>query len=152
MALRLSTLDVHFLCFISLILVSVIHLVLADDSQNDGVYIVYTGAAASSFHSDHIMSSSSMESWKERVIHTYSSAFSGFAARLSKAEAELIAQRPEVVSVFPDRVHRLQSTRSWDFLRSQSLVGSKQPQIPKKSNASSVSGEDVIIGMFDSGI
>ncbi|CAI9112075.1 OLC1v1012450C1 [Oldenlandia corymbosa var. corymbosa] len=141
-------------CFISLFLVS-IQSVLAAKDQNDGIYIVYTGAAPSSsngHHCDHIMSSSSIESWdwKDRVLHTYSKAFSGFAARLSKEEAESIARRPEVVSVFPDQIHRIHTTRSWDFLKEQSVVGLKTSQIPT-SNISSVSGEDVIIGVFDTG-
>ncbi|CAI9094544.1 OLC1v1030304C1 [Oldenlandia corymbosa var. corymbosa] len=142
-------------CFVSLLPVLSIPLVLAAaEARNDGVYIVYTGSPASnSFHSDHIMSSISMESWKDRVTHTYRNAFSGFAARLSKEEAQLIAQRPEVVSVFPDRVYQLHTTRSWDFLKSQSLVESdSKPGRIQKQNISSVAGEDVIIGIFDTGI
>jgi ATP-dependent phosphoenolpyruvate carboxykinase len=36
---------------------------------------------------------------------------SGFAARLSAAEAQSIANKPEVVSVFPDPVYQRHTTR-----------------------------------------
>lgn len=88
--------------------------------------------------------------WRDRVIHRYSNSFSGFAAWLSEEEAKLIAQRPEVVSVFPDPVLQLHTTRSWDFLKEQSGVGLKPRQVPKSK--SSLSGEDVIIGILDTGI
>ncbi|CAI9116985.1 OLC1v1018289C1 [Oldenlandia corymbosa var. corymbosa] len=145
-------------CFISLFLASIQLAVLvkaAEKTQsNGGVYIVYTGAASNEFHSDHIMSSSSIESLKDGIIHKYSHAFSGFAVRLSEEEAKLIAQRPEVVSVFPDPVLHLHTTRSWEFLKEQSVIGltPRRRRVAKQSNTSSVSGEDVIIGIFDTGI
>ncbi|CAI9096070.1 OLC1v1032139C1 [Oldenlandia corymbosa var. corymbosa] len=154
---------VNGFCYLSLLLLISSQLVLvpkaeaeAQSGQSNEVYIVYTGAASlassNGFHSDHIMSSSSIKSWKDRIIHKYNHAFSGFAARLSEEEAKLIAQRPEVVSVFPDRIHRLHTTRSWDFLMEQSAGFAPARQNIPKSNVSSLSDEDVIIGIFDTGI
>ncbi|CAI9106664.1 OLC1v1005867C1 [Oldenlandia corymbosa var. corymbosa] len=146
-----------FFCFIPFLLVSSLQFVAvlaaAAPAESNGVYIVYTGAAASSstcFPSHHIMSSSSMERWKDRVIHKYTNGFSGFAAQLTKAEAESIAERPEVVSVFPESVHQLHTTHSWNFLKDLSQVKSA-PRFTSKSRASSF-GEDTIIGVFDTGI
>ncbi|KAF7141202.1 hypothetical protein RHSIM_Rhsim06G0018000 [Rhododendron simsii] len=64
----------------------------SDEAQNNGVYVVYMGAATSQ---------------------------NGFAARLSKEEANSIAQRLGVVSVFPDLLLKLHTTGSWDFLKYQ---------------------------------
>ncbi|CAI9116986.1 OLC1v1018290C1 [Oldenlandia corymbosa var. corymbosa] len=148
-----------FSSFIPLLLVLTLQLyhvfAAAGGAESYGVYIVYTGGAAagsssSGFPSDHILSSSSMERWKDRVIHTYNYGFSGFAAQLTKEEAESIAQRPEVISVIPDRVHQLHTTHSWDFLKDLSSVKSR-PRFTSKSKASSF-GEDTIIGIFDTGI
>ncbi|GFQ05299.1 co(2)-response secreted protease, partial [Phtheirospermum japonicum] len=88
----------------------------------------------------------------DSVVHTYNKSFLGFAARLSDEEANSIAQRPGVVSVFPDRVLQLHTTRSWDFLMSQTpafiINGSTIP--PSVSNWST--GADTIIGIIDTGI
>ncbi|GFQ05300.1 co(2)-response secreted protease [Phtheirospermum japonicum] len=88
----------------------------------------------------------------DSVVHTYNKSFLGFAARLSDEEANSIAQRPGVVSVFPDRVLQLHTTRSWDFLMSQTPAfifnGSTIP--PSVSNWST--GADTIIGIIDTGI
>ncbi|GFP85280.1 co(2)-response secreted protease [Phtheirospermum japonicum] len=49
---------------------------------------------------------------KQNPLVTYNKSFLGFAARLSEEEATSIAQRPGVVFVFPERVLKLQTTRS----------------------------------------
>ncbi|KAK8601352.1 hypothetical protein V6N12_051189 [Hibiscus sabdariffa] len=79
--------------------------------------------------------------WK--VIHS-------FRARLSAEEAHSIAQRQGVVSVFPDLVLELHTTRSWDFLNVQtSIVIDSNPE----SNSNSTSHDsDAIIGILDTGI
>jgi hypothetical protein len=69
---------------------------------------------------------------------------SGFAARLSKDEANSIAQQSGVVSVFPNPTLKLHTTRSWDFLKLQT-------HIKLDSTFSNSSSSDVIIGMLDSG-
>lgn len=84
---------------------------------------------------------------EERVIHRYRNGFSGFAARLSEEEAKSIAERPGVVSVFPDLILKLQTTRSWDFI---SQMDRQTKGLNPISNPSS-HGADTIIGIFDSG-
>lgn len=82
------------------------------------------------------------------MVQTYSHGFTGVAARLSEEEAKSIAERPGVVSVFPDPVLQLHTTRSWDFLKLQTglKVDSNQP-----TDDSSSTGADTIIGILDTG-
>lgn len=77
------------------------------------------------------------------MIATYSKGFSGFAARLTAEEAEAMAKREGVVSVFPDPLLQLHTTRSWDFLKYQTDL--------KIDSVSSAAGDDVIVGILDTG-
>nr|KYP46309.1 Subtilisin-like protease [Cajanus cajan] len=117
------------------------------------VYIVYMGAADStktSLRNDHAHVLNSVLTRNEKaLVRNYKHGFSGFAARLSKEEAESISQKPGVVSVFPDPILKLHTTRSWDFLKNQSITV-KIHHPSKVSN--SAPSKDVIIGIFDSGI
>ncbi|KAH7444053.1 hypothetical protein KP509_02G062000 [Ceratopteris richardii] len=56
---------------------------------------------------------------------------------------------PGVVAVFPNRAHRLHTTRSWEFLDLEHSSGARSPRsLWTKANL----GEDVIVGMFDTGV
>lgn len=130
---------------------------VANEKQTDDkrLYIVYLGGKP---HNDHqrIKGShydllagvvGSQDEAKKAMVYSYRYGFSGFAAMLTAAQAKKIAGLPEVVSVIKDRHHRLQTSRSWDFLRlSESL------EVPgallKKTNM----GDGVIVGVIDSGI
>ncbi|KAL3022593.1 hypothetical protein AAZX31_04G021300 [Glycine max] len=81
-------------------------------------------------------------------VRNFKHGFSGFAARLTKEEANSIAQKPRVVSVFPDPILKLlHTTRSCDFLKDQSTpVKIHHPNTVYNSAPSS----DVIIGILDS--
>ncbi|CAN0854502.1 Subtilisin-like protease SBT4.8 [Linum grandiflorum] len=81
---------------------------------------------------------------EELLIRSYKRSFNGFAARLTDAEAQKLASRNEVVSVFESTNLRLQTTRSWDFL------GLRQPTVPTPTALKG--GSDVVIGVIDSGI
>ncbi|KAM3397750.1 hypothetical protein P3S68_001263 [Capsicum galapagoense] len=117
--------------------------------EGHGVYIVYMGSKGSSEEHLQLMSSITTRR-KNAVVHSYKNSFSGLAARLSDAEAQSIAQHPGVVSVFPNPVFQLHTTRSWDFLRDQYDL---LHDIPYSSGWNSTSnGADTIIGVFDSGI
>ncbi|XP_016488942.2 CO(2)-response secreted protease isoform X2 [Nicotiana tabacum] len=126
----------------------------ASQAKNDGIYIVYMGAAASSnggTRNDQMqLVSSLIKRNKNTVVHSYKNGFSGFAARLSEAEAQSIAQRPGVVSVFPDPVLQLHTTRSWDFLKYQTVDETNSS--PSSGSDSSPNGADTIIGILDTGI
>ncbi|KAG9149043.1 hypothetical protein Leryth_010634 [Lithospermum erythrorhizon] len=90
--------------------------------------------------------SSLMRRNKKSVVHNYQTGFSGFAARLSNEEVKSIARTPGVVSVFPDPILKLHTTRSWDFLKYQTDI------IIDSSPSSASNGGDSIIGILDTGI
>ncbi|PHT30762.1 hypothetical protein CQW23_29682 [Capsicum baccatum] len=108
------------------------------------------GAKGSSHDHLHLMSSLTPRR-ENAVVHSYRHSFSGFTARLTDAEAQALAQHPGVVSVFPDPVFQLHTTRSWDFLRDQYNL---LYDIPYSSglNSTSSNGAGTIIGIFDTGI
>ncbi|XP_059307021.1 subtilisin-like protease SBT4.15 [Lycium ferocissimum] len=53
---------------------------------------------------------------KESKIHSYTRSFNAFAARLLPDEAERLSQKEGIISVFPNTVRKLRTTRSWDFI------------------------------------
>ncbi|KAF2297967.1 hypothetical protein GH714_006785 [Hevea brasiliensis] len=120
-------------------------------ADKDGVYIVYMGAGKGYLENDYVQLLSSVSKGKKNaILRSYRHGFSGFAARLSEAEAQSIAQRPGVASVFPDPVFQLHTTRSWDFLKYQTDV--EIDSNPTSDSSSSFNGSDTIIGIIDTGI
>ncbi|KAL6524852.1 hypothetical protein OROMI_030445 [Orobanche minor] len=130
----------------------------AAKSKSRRVYIGYMGALRTQDgapRSDHAeLLGLLMRRKKNPVLHIYNNSFSGFAARLSEKEAKSIALRDGVVSVFPDRVLKLDTTRSWDFLKSQHNAGVKfdltPTSSPSISNKPSSRAYNAIIGIIDS--
>ncbi|XP_015933960.1 CO(2)-response secreted protease [Arachis duranensis] len=122
-----------------------------NNNNNNEVYIVYMGAANStnaSLRNDHARVLNLVLRRNEKaLVQNYKHGFSGFAAHLSKEEAESIAQKPGVVSVFPDPILKLHTTRSWEFLKYQTQV--KIDSLPTAANSQS---SDTIIGILDTGI
>ncbi|KAL6616209.1 hypothetical protein ACP70R_038479 [Stipagrostis hirtigluma subsp. patula] len=79
------------------------------------------------------------------IAYSYKHGYSGFAAMLTEDQAQNLAELPEVISVTPNQQHELMTTRSWDFLG----LNYQQPSdLLQRSNY----GEDVIIGIIDTGI
>ncbi|XP_010251788.1 PREDICTED: CO(2)-response secreted protease-like [Nelumbo nucifera] len=126
-------------------------------AQKPQSYIVYMGSSSkSNGESDtepaaelaHLQLLSSIipseESQRLSLIHSYNHAIKGFSAMLTEKEASSLSGHEKVVSVFPDPVLQLHTTRSWDFLDSESGIrsGIKYPQ----------ASSDVIIGIIDTGI
>lgn len=87
----------------------------------------------------------SKEAAKNSILYSYKHGFSGFAARLTKHEAEAIAKFPGVVSVIPNGIHKLHTTRSWDFI---GIHHSTSETALSNTNL----GEGAIIGVIDTGI
>ncbi|KAK4275255.1 hypothetical protein QN277_018370 [Acacia crassicarpa] len=86
---------------------------------------------------------------KEAIFYSYNKHINGFAALLEKEEAADIARNPKVVSVFKNRGHKLQTTRSWEFLGLESSNGQvSEDSMWKKARY----GEDTIIGNIDTGV
>ncbi|XP_038725627.1 subtilisin-like protease SBT3.3 [Tripterygium wilfordii] len=117
------------------------------------VHIVYLGenqhndpALAVDYH--HEMLATVVESKEiasDMMIYSYKHGFSGFAAKLTESQAQRLAELPGVIRVIPNRIHRLQTTRSWDFLGLSSSS-------PSSILVSSKMGDGVIIGVLDTGV
>ncbi|GJN17461.1 hypothetical protein PR202_gb04526 [Eleusine coracana subsp. coracana] len=118
------------------------------------LYIVYLGDVKHGHPDDvvashHDMLSSvlgSMDDSLTSMVHNYKHGFSGFSAMLTEDQAELLAELPEVISVEPNRQYTMATTRSWDFL-GLGLNSQMPSDLLRRSNY----GEDIIIGVVDSG-
>ncbi|XP_027353718.1 CO(2)-response secreted protease-like [Abrus precatorius] len=86
------------------------------------------------------------ESERIALIHHFNHAFSGFSAMLTESEASALSGHPGVVSVFPDPVLEMHTTRSWDFLESD--LGMK----PRATLTHLHSSTDIIVAVIDTGI
>ncbi|QCE01275.1 Peptidase S8 [Vigna unguiculata] len=75
----------------------------------------------------------------DTLVHNYKS-FNGFVARLTKEESERMKGMDDVVSVIPNRVHSIQTSRSWNFIG-----------FPENVQRSKVES-NVIVGVLDTGI
>uniref|UniRef100_A0A453ERH6 Subtilisin-like protease n=1 Tax=Aegilops tauschii subsp. strangulata TaxID=200361 RepID=A0A453ERH6_AEGTS len=78
------------------------------------------------------------------LTHSYHHAFEGFVAELTEEEAAALSDHERVVSVFRDRALQLHTTRSWDFLDTQS--GLRTDRLGRRASG------DVIIGVIDTGV
>ncbi|KAG6507107.1 subtilisin-like protease SBT3.9 [Zingiber officinale] len=122
-------------------------------ASSDKVYIVYLGERkhddpelVTESHSRMLTSVlGSKEEALRSIVYSYRHGFSGFAAKLSKSQAQKIAELPEVISVKPSRTGKLLTTRSWDFLGVNYFESSG---LLHKANY----GENIIIGVIDSGV
>nr|CAD1831455.1 unnamed protein product [Ananas comosus var. bracteatus] len=52
---------------------------------------------------------------QDAIFYSYTNYINGFAAMLEEDTANAIAKYPGVVSVFPNKRHKLHTTRSWKF-------------------------------------
>ncbi|XP_060169083.1 CO(2)-response secreted protease-like [Lycium barbarum] len=129
---------------------------IASNDQTPKPYIVYMGSplnnsgdTAEIAELTHLQMLSSVipseESERISLRHSYHHAYRGFCALLTEEEATLLSRHEEVVSVFPDPILQLHTTRSWDFL---GVVGSSYSSY----HYNHASSYDVIIGVIDTGI
>jgi len=81
----------------------------------------------------------------ERIVYNYETAFHGFAAKLDEDEAERMAEADGVVTVLPETVLRLHTTRSPDFL-------GISPEISNSIWSAGLADHDVVVGVLDTGI
>ncbi|KAJ0983758.1 hypothetical protein J5N97_002114 [Dioscorea zingiberensis] len=86
------------------------------------------------------------------IIHTYSSVFHGFSARLSSSAAASLSSLPGVISLLPELIRHPTTTRSPEFL---GLSGHHHLHpSPSTGNllAESDFGSDLVIAVIDTGI
>ncbi|KAL6177765.1 hypothetical protein ACLB2K_049287 [Fragaria x ananassa] len=124
----------------------------AFDKRTFQVHIVYLGEKkhedpefTKNFH--HKMLTNllgSKEAAYNSILYSYKHGFSGFAARLTESQVETIAEFPGVLQVIPNRVHKLQTTRSWDFIENH--------QHSPENHLRRSMGKGTIIGVIDSGV
>lgn len=140
------------LCFALLFLCTLLFgLSIADDGK---VHIVYMGSLVNNNKEELVTShlqvlSSVLESPRhaeQSLVRSYTYAFNGFAAVLSKEQATALVGKAGVLSVFPDPVLNLHTTHSWDYLEKDLAMAGSSYKQPKSS------GADVIIGFLDTGI
>ncbi|KAL2933002.1 Subtilisin-like protease SBT1.5 [Bienertia sinuspersici] len=85
-----------------------------------------------------------------KILHTYNTVFNGFSAHLTDSEANLLSKQPHILSLIPEQVRSLHTTRSPFFLGLETSTSSP-------SNATSLLeesdfGSDLVIGVLDTGI
>lgn len=83
------------------------------------------------------------------VVQRYGFAFNGFAAKLTDAQAQALRTSPTVRSVSESEIRKLDTTRTPEFL-GISKPGGLWSQLD--ANATNVKGENVVIGVIDSGV
>lgn len=83
------------------------------------------------------------------VVHQYGMAFNGFAANLTQAQAEALKTSANVLSVSENEIRQLDTTRTPAFL-GLSTPGGLWSQVD--ASARKIKGEDVVIGVIDSGV
>ncbi|XP_031398522.1 subtilisin-like protease SBT4.6 [Punica granatum] len=75
------------------------------------------------------------------IVRSYKRSFNGFAAKLTKQEAEKLAKKDGVLSVFPSQTYHVQTTKSWDYIGLPNTV-KRNPTVEGNT----------IIGVIDSGV
>ncbi|KAK7389696.1 hypothetical protein VNO78_24959 [Psophocarpus tetragonolobus] len=96
-------------------------------------------------HRDWYRSSLSGISNAASVIHTYSTVFNGFSAKLSPSEANKLLSLSHVVALIPEHIRSLHTTRSPHFL------GLTTPS-PTALLLDTHFGSDLVLGLIDTGI
>ncbi|XP_039008005.1 subtilisin-like protease SBT4.14 [Hibiscus syriacus] len=134
----------HQLLLLLLLLVTV----SSSSEETKNFYIVYVGDGPLSKGSavrKHLSLLSSVKpsehNAKDSMVYSYTKSFNAFAAKLSKDEAQKLMELDEVVSVFPNRYHKLHTTKSWDFIG-----------FPQTAKRHLKLERDVIVGLLDTGI
>ncbi|XP_075644333.1 subtilisin-like protease SBT4.15 [Castanea sativa] len=111
-------------------------------------YIVYLGEApqskASATELHHNLLSSVVRDdhiAQQSRIYSYTKSFNAFAANLLPQEVQRLKENENVVSVFPSKMRKLHTTRSWDFLG--------MPQSVKRNHQIE---SNIIVGVVDTGV
>jgi subtilisin family serine protease len=78
------------------------------------------------------------------VMYSYTHTFNGFAAKLTPAQAEALRNHPNVAGVWRDEAQQMTTSNTPAFLG--------LTQSPEGLHTLGVKGEDVVIGVVDSGI
>ncbi|KAL9224655.1 hypothetical protein vseg_000671 [Gypsophila vaccaria] len=94
---------------------------------------------------DSLSSSEETESGGGKIVYAYRDAFSGFAASLSRDQAEELRSNDDVVGVYEDEVYHLHTTRTPEFL-------GLDPGGEGLTAGVELDTSDVIVGVLDTGV
>ncbi|RID41292.1 hypothetical protein BRARA_J01265 [Brassica rapa] len=138
-------------CLLSCVLVwFMISSVSAVTDEDKQVYVVYMGSLPSrleytpmSHHMSILQEVTGESSIESRLVRSYKRSFNGFAARLTESEMERVAKLDGVVSVFPSKMYKIQTTGSWNFMGLKDGKDTKR-NLGVESNT--------IIGVIDTGV
>ncbi|KAH9309184.1 hypothetical protein KI387_037095, partial [Taxus chinensis] len=142
--------------FISALLILIICSFACHAESQKQTYVVYMGSSMGA-EKEHLKSShlnmlasavTSLRVATQSLLYSYTHSFNGFSAVLSEQQAEVISSMEGVVSVFPSRMHKLHTTRSWDFLGLEAVFEEGSPESGLHAAATS----DVVIGLLDTGV
>lgn len=134
------------------------HLISCKQKQT---YIVYFGEhggekAAQEIEETHHSYLLSVKETEEEarasLIYSYKNSINGFSALLTQDEAFKLSKREEVISVFRSKRYSAHTTRSWKF---SGLNEVEDPNSKLENDHALLKanyGENVIIGMIDSGV
>ncbi|KAF7830562.1 subtilisin-like protease SBT1.7 [Senna tora] len=81
-----------------------------------------------------------------QMLYIYKHVIHGFSTRLTTQEANLLAKQPGVLSLIPERIYHLHTTRTPQFLRLD------KAHTPTISLPASNKQSNVIIGLLDTGV
>ncbi|XP_048422652.1 subtilisin-like protease SBT3.3 isoform X3 [Pyrus x bretschneideri] len=117
-----------------------VHIVYLGETQHDNPELVVD------LHHELLASVvGSKELASELMVYSYKHGFSGFAAKLRESQVQQLSELPGVVRIIPNSLHKLETTRSWNFL-------GLSPHSPSNILPKSKMGDGVIIGVLDTGI
>nr|XP_048335461.1 subtilisin-like protease SBT1.9 isoform X2 [Ziziphus jujuba var. spinosa] len=124
-------------CFHSISAESRVYIVHMDSSAMPRAFLTHYSWYSAT------LSSISDNSEPPKLIHTYTNSIHGFSAKLTLSQLEALKNSPSYISSTPDRPLKLHTTHTSQFLGLSSSSGAWP---------ASHYGEDVIIGLIDSGI
>ncbi|CAK7347457.1 unnamed protein product [Dovyalis caffra] len=124
------------------------HAVAEEKSQQTKMtYIIHMDKSnMPAIYDDHFQwYDSSLKSVSESadMLYTYDNIIHGFSTRLTPEEAELLEKQPGILSVLPEMIYKLHTTRTPEFLG----LGKSDAVLP-----ASASPSEVIIGVLDTGV
>ncbi|OWM77390.1 hypothetical protein CDL15_Pgr016787 [Punica granatum] len=138
-------------CILAVVFLSINSIACSSQDDDRKVYIVYMGSLpteTSEIYSptSHHLSLLQDVVGDERsasvsIVRSYKRSFNGFAAKLTKQEAEKLAKKDGVLSVFPSQTYHVQTTKSWDYIGLPNTV-KRNPTVEGNT----------IIGVIDSGV
>ncbi|RZC81860.1 hypothetical protein C5167_044434 [Papaver somniferum] len=121
---------------------------LSDEQPENFIVHVSNSHKPSIFTSHHEWYTSTLQSLPHsshprEILYTYTHVMHGFAARLTPSQTYHLLNLPGIVSILPEEIYEPETTRSPAFLG----LSEKYGLWPNSSY-----GEDVIIGVLDSGV